>query len=164
MGCLPPVFQCEGWFWGLREFSEEFKLGKSDDAAEAGEGEVAMSNPEASILSHLGVGAGWGCLVAGSFRGCGLWIGCCSWRTGGEWAQAEGYAFSLKLSSVVQRGASPPGSRLTEEMAPGCWACGISGLPPSYRNFNWIANRLPWDKRRNLPRALRVPRLQTHRA
>ena len=43
---------------------------------------------------HFRVFGGWwwlegGVSVAGSLRGCGLWTGCCSWRTGGEWAQAE---------------------------------------------------------------------------
>ena len=77
--------------------------------------------------------------------------------------ESRGWVDAPSVSQPFFRGperSQPPGPAA----APGCWACGNSGLPPSYRNFNWIANRPPWDKRRNLPReTLRVLRLQTHR-
>lgn len=126
MGCLPPVFQCEGWFWGLRErFSpREFKLGE-EWRRSRGWGRGGGQGGESRGTSPFpGI---WELVVLGVFQLLVLSRGRAGSDAALENQRGSGWVDTPSVSSFL-RGPEEPAHQgpATEEMAPGCWSLWIS--------------------------------------
>ena len=168
MGCLPPVFQCEGWFWGLREsvLWGNSSWGRAIQQR-LGKGRWPRSNP-GPAPPFPGI---WGLVVVGG------WCFSC-WFTQRVWALdwmlllenwgwvGSGWVDTPSVSSFLPWSREKPAHQGPTLQKQDAEPVGFQGFLPAKipRNFNWIANRRPWYKRRNLPmETLWVLRLQTHR-